>query len=81
MGQNRRVLPVKEIQGAILNAPLPGSYADSKLVGSVTKEEIGNRWVLKNSLWIWVDSETFPWRELPQNTDLPVDCEIDYIRV
>ncbi|HUT94852.1 MAG TPA: family 16 glycosylhydrolase [Thermoguttaceae bacterium] len=56
-------------------------YADGGLVASVTKEEIGDGWVLKNPLWIWVDSETFPWHGLPQETDLPIDFEIEYVRV
>lgn len=56
-------------------------YADGKLVGGVRRQELGDRWVLKNPLWIWVDSETFPWHGLPQQKDLPADFEIEYIRV
>ncbi len=56
-------------------------YADGELVGSATKAELGDRWVLQNPLWIWVDSETFPWDGLPQKKDLPADFEIEYIRV
>ena len=51
------------------------------MVGGVTKAELGARWILTNPLWIWVDSETFPWHGLPQKEDLPVDFEIEYIRV
>ena len=56
-------------------------YADGQLVGGVTKAELGARWVLTKPLWIWVDSETFPWHGLPRKGDLPVDFEIEYIRV
>ncbi len=56
-------------------------YADGIRVGRVTKEELGDKWVLKNPLWLWVDSESFPWHGLPQAKDLPADFEIDYIRV
>ncbi len=55
--------------------------ADGQFVGGVTKAELGARWVLKNPLWIWVDSETFPWHGLPRTKDLPVDFAIEYIRV
>ena len=56
-------------------------YADGELVGGVTRSELGDRWVLKSPLWIWVDSETFPWHGLPEKKDLPADFEIEYIRV
>ena len=56
-------------------------YADGVLIKSVTKSELGEAWVLNGPLWIWVDSETFPWHGLPVETDLPVDFEIEYIRV
>jgi beta-glucanase (GH16 family) len=56
-------------------------YADGELVGGVTRTELGPHWVLTSPLWIWVDSETFPWHGLPQKEDLPVDFEIEYIRV
>jgi beta-glucanase (GH16 family) len=56
-------------------------YADGELITGVTKEELGDKWVLKNPLWIWVDSETFPWHGIPGKADLPVDFEIEYIRI
>ena len=56
-------------------------YADGKLVGGVTRESLADKWVLEHPLWIWVDSETFPWHGLPEEKDLPVDFEIEYIRV
>ena len=56
-------------------------FADGELVKSVTKTELGDDWVLNNPLWVWVDSETFPWHGIPVEEDLPVDFEIEYIRV
>lgn len=56
-------------------------YADGKLVGSATRKELGDAWILKHPICIWVDSETFTWHGLPEEKDLPVDFEIEYIRV
>lgn len=65
-------------------------YANSQLIRSVTIEEMeqeatadanGSPWVLTRPLRVWVDSETFPWHGLPVKDDLPVDFEIEYIRV
>ena len=66
-------------------------YADSILVREITREEVMNNpkakevgsegWILTKPLYIWVDSETFPWHGLPSEKDLPVDYEIKYIRV
>ncbi len=56
-------------------------FADGKLVGGVARESLADKWVLKHPLWIWVDSETFPWHGLPKEKDLPVDFEIEHIRV
>lgn len=57
-------------------------YADGKLVRTVLKEEVGEEgWVIDGPLWVWVDSETFPWHGLPAKEDLPVDYEIEYIRI
>jgi len=39
------------------------------------------RWVTDVAYWIWFDSETFCWLGLPEAADLPVDYEIDYVRV
>lgn len=56
-------------------------YADGKVVHSITRLEMGDAWILTRPLWVWVDSETFPWHGLPSEADLPVDYEIEYIRV
>lgn len=57
-------------------------HADGELVRTVTKQQVGEEgWVIDTPLWIWVDSETFPWHGVPSEADLPVDYEIEYIRV
>lgn len=57
-------------------------HADGKLVRTVTREQVGEAgWVITNPLWVWVDSETFPWHGIPVAADLPVDYEVEYIRV
>lgn len=56
-------------------------YADGKLVRAVPKAEMGKIWCLKYPLKVWVDSETFAWEGFPDPEDLPVDYEIEYIRV
>ena len=57
-------------------------YADGKLVRAVTKAEVGEEnWVIDGPLWVWMDSETFPWHGLPAKEDLPVDYEIEYVRI
>jgi hypothetical protein len=38
-------------------------------------------WVTNVPYWLWFDSETFCWLGLPEAADLPVDYEIEYIRV
>jgi beta-glucanase (GH16 family) len=56
-------------------------YADGKLINQITRDELGEKWCLTKPMWIWVDSETFPWDGIPAESDLPVDYEIEYIRV
>lgn len=66
-------------------------YADGKLVREVSKQQVidteatkkakSRGWVIDKPLYVWVDSETFPWHGLPAKEDLPVDYEIEYIRV
>jgi len=56
-------------------------YADGKLVKDAPKSEMGKIWCLKYPLKVWVDSETFAWEGFPDPEDLPVDYEIEYIRV
>ncbi|MBU2886379.1 family 16 glycosylhydrolase [Gilvimarinus agarilyticus] len=56
-------------------------YLDGELKYEVTQEEVGRHWVLTNPLEIWFDSEIFVWLGLPRKDELPVDYEIDYVRV
>lgn len=56
-------------------------YADGDLVYTLTKEEMDSNWVVTNPLQIWFDSEVFPWLGIPVEEDLPVDYEIEYVRI
>ncbi len=59
-------------------------YADGKLIGEITKEEVeaaGKDWILVQPMKIWLDQETFPWNGIPAEKDLPAEFEIDYVRV
>ncbi len=56
-------------------------YVDGEVVHSVTQKEVGDDWVLTNPLEIWFDSEVFVWLGLPDKDQLPVDYEIEYLRV
>ena len=55
--------------------------------GTILKSTITNngtdpdRWVTDVPYWLWFDSETFCWLGIPEEADLPVDYEIEYIRV
>ena len=56
-------------------------YLDGKLIREVTREEVGERWTLTNPMEVWFDSEIFYWLGMPHAEELPVDFEIDYVRV
>ncbi|TMM53416.1 glycosyl hydrolase family protein [Maribacter algarum] len=56
-------------------------YRDGKLIDEVTQDELGTDWVLNNPMEIWLDSEIFKWLGLPDKKELPVDFEIEYLRV
>ena len=56
-------------------------YLDGKLVDEVTQDELGTEWVLNNPMEIWLDSEIFKWLGIPHKEELPVDFEIEYVRV
>ena len=56
-------------------------FEDGNLVHETSQKELGDVWILTNPLELWFDSETFPWMGLPEEKDLPVDFEIDYVRV
>jgi beta-glucanase (GH16 family) len=56
-------------------------YADGKLIKSATREQVGEGWVITKPVNIWIDSEAFPWHGVPAKEDLPVDYEIEYVRI
>lgn len=56
-------------------------FTNGKLVRHVTQDEIGTDWVLNNPMEIWLDSEIFHWLGYPSAEELPVDFEIEYLRV
>jgi len=56
-------------------------YIDGKLVHRVTQNDVGLDWVLNNPMEIWLDSEIFHWLGMPHKEELPVDFEIEYLRV
>lgn len=76
-----RVAGDHHVYGCEWNKDFLKFYADGELIKTVLKEDIGDAWVLDQPLWIWVDSETFPWHGIPSEFDLPMDFEIEYIRV
>ncbi len=56
-------------------------YADGELVRDAPASEMRDIWNLDEQMHIWVDSETFFWQGFPDETELPADYEIEYIRV
>ncbi|WP_083191596.1 family 16 glycosylhydrolase [Formosa haliotis] len=56
-------------------------FIDGKLVHHFTQDDVGLDWVLNNPMEIWLDSEIFKWLGLPHKEELPVDFEIEYMRV
>ena len=56
-------------------------FIDGKEVYSMTQDEVGLDWVLNNPMEIWLDSEIFFWLGMPHKKELPVDFEIEYLRV
>lgn len=56
-------------------------FIDGKLVHQFSQTEVGTDWVLNNPMEVWLDSEIFKWLGLPDKEELPVDFEIEYMRV
>ncbi|GGZ83541.1 family 16 glycosylhydrolase [Algibacter mikhailovii] len=56
-------------------------FIDGKMIRHFTQDELGTAWVLNNPMEIWLDSEIFFWLGLPHKEELPVDFEIEYMRV
>lgn len=56
-------------------------FIDGKEVYSMTQDDVGLDWVLNNPMEIWLDSEIFFWLGMPHKKELPVDFEVEYLRV
>lgn len=56
-------------------------FIDGRLVHHFTQNDVGLDWVLNNPMEIWLDSEIFFWLGMPHKEELPVDFEIEYVRV
>ncbi|MBR9912736.1 MAG: family 16 glycosylhydrolase [Gammaproteobacteria bacterium] len=56
-------------------------FIDGREVHSFTQDDVGLDWILNNPMEIWLDSEIFHWLGLPHKEELPVDFEIEYLRV
>ena len=56
-------------------------FIDGKMIRHFTQDELGTAFVLNNPMEVWLDSEIFFWLGLPHAEELPVDFEIDYMRV
>ncbi|MGJ8680696.1 family 16 glycosylhydrolase [Paraglaciecola sp.] len=56
-------------------------YLNGELIHQVTQQEMGEHWLLNNPLEMWLDSEVFPWHGVPDESELPVNFEIEYVRV
>lgn len=56
-------------------------FVDGQLVYETTQKAEGKGWTISNPLEIWLDSEVFVWLGLPDAEELPVDFEIEYVRL
>ena len=56
-------------------------FLDGQELYHIEQKNIGTDWVLNNPMEIWLDSEIFKWLGLPHAEELPVDFEVDYVRV
>lgn len=56
-------------------------FIDGRMVYSTTQNDVGTDWVLNNPMEVWFDSEIFQWLGLPHKEELPVDYEVEYVRV
>lgn len=56
-------------------------FIDGKMIRHFTQDQLGTSFVLNNPMEIWLDSEIFFWLGLPDKEELPVDFEIEYMRV
>ena len=76
-----RVADDFHIYGADWGEDYLSLYIDGKLVHHFTQDDVGLDWVLNNPMEVWLDSEIFFWLGMPHKEELPVDFEIEYMRV
>ena len=76
-----RVADDFHIYGADWGEDYLSLYIDGKLIHHFTQDDVGLDWVLNNPMEIWLDSEIFYWLGMPHKEELPVDFEIEYLRV
>lgn len=56
-------------------------FRDGEFIHGFTQDELGTDWVLNNPMEVWLDSEIFKWIGVPNKEELPVDFEVEYMRV
>lgn len=76
-----RVADEFHVYGADWGEDYLSLYIDGKLIHHFTQDDVGLDWVLNNPMEIWLDSEIFFWLGMPHKEELPVDFEIEYLRV
>ncbi|MBB3699912.1 family 16 glycosylhydrolase [Flammeovirga yaeyamensis] len=72
------------VYGCEWNEDFMKIFIDGHLVRYITKEELGDKWVMNNEQKVWVDNEVFPWKVNPKKEDIPADglkFNIDYVRI
>lgn len=87
----RRQLPFRvaddlHVYGVEWDANYLKFHVDGQFIDSVSRAQVEadpnpGGWAIDGPLRIWMDSETFPWHGIPEESDLPVDYEVDYVRV
>lgn len=55
-------------------------YVNGEQIRDVSRDDV-KPWVLTGPMWVWMDSEAFPWHGLPTEDELPADYEIEYVRI
>ena len=76
-----RVADEFHVYGAEWGRDYLSLFIDGKLIHHFTQDDVGLDWVLNNPMEIWLDSEIFFWLGMPHKEELPVDFEIEYLRV
>ncbi|OHX63863.1 family 16 glycosylhydrolase [Flammeovirga pacifica] len=72
------------VYGCEWNEDFMKIFIDGHLVRQITREELGDKWVMNNEQKVWVDNEVFPWKVNPKKEDIPAEglkFHIDYVRV